>query len=45
MHLAHPDERVRFSDNYLELAPGEERTVVLSHPEVRRAEDVSVRAR
>ena len=33
VHLAHPDERVRFSDNYLELEPGEERTVVLTHPE------------
>ena len=37
VHLAHPDERVRFSDNYLELEPGEERTVVLSHPEARAA--------
>ena len=27
VHLAHPDERIRFSDNYLELMPGEERTV------------------
>jgi beta-mannosidase len=46
VHLAHPDERVRFSDNYLELAPGEERTVVLAHPEAApRPQDVSVRAR
>ena len=46
VHLAHPDERVRFSDNYLELAPGEERTVVLSHPDAApRPQDVSVRAR
>ena len=46
VHLAHPDERVRFSDNYLELEPGEERTVVLSHPEeAPRPQDVSVRAR
>jgi len=46
VHLAHPDERVRFSDNYLELAPGEERTVVLTHPETApRPQDVSVRAR
>jgi hypothetical protein len=43
VHLAHPDERVRFSDNYLELMPGEERTVVLTGA-VRPA-DVSVRAR
>jgi beta-mannosidase len=46
VHLAHPDERVRFSDNYLELEPGEERTVVLTHPETApRPQDVSVRAR
>jgi beta-mannosidase len=41
VHLSHPDERVRFSDNYLELAPGEERTVVLSEA----TDDVSVRSR
>ena len=41
VHLAHPDERVRFSDNYLELLPGEERRVVVSGP----ADDVSVRSR
>jgi beta-mannosidase len=41
VHLAHPDERVRFSDNYLELEPGEERTVELSEA----AEGVSVRSR
>ena len=46
VHLAHPDERVRFSDNYLELEPGEERTVVLTHPDAApRPQDVSVRAR
>jgi beta-mannosidase len=46
VHLAHPDERVRFSDNYLELEPGEERRVVLTHPEAApRPQDVSVRAR
>ena len=44
VHLAHPDERVRFSDNYLELEPGEERTVELSGADV-RPDDVSVRAR
>jgi hypothetical protein len=44
--LAHPGERVRFRDNYLELEPGEERTVVLTHPEVApRPQDVCVRAR
>jgi hypothetical protein len=37
---------VRFSDNYLELEPGEERIVVLTHPEAApRPQDVSVRAR
>jgi len=41
VHLAHPDERVRFSDNYLELEPGEERTIELSEA----AEGVSVRSR
>ena len=46
VHLAHADERVRFSDNYLELEPGEERTVVLTHPEsAPLPQDVSVRAR
>ena len=46
VHLAHPDERVRFSDNYLELEPGEERTVELTHPDAApRPQDVSVRAR
>ena len=46
VHLAHPDERVRFSDNYLELEPGEERTVVLRHAHAApRPQDVSVRAR
>ena len=41
VHLAHPDERVRFSDNYLELMPGEKRTVELNAP----AGAVSVRSR
>ena len=42
VHLARtPDERVRFSDNYLELLPGEERRVVVSGPAI----GVSVRSR
>ena len=46
VHLAHPDERTRFSDNYLELEPAEERTVVLTHPDAApRPQDISVRAR
>ena len=46
VHLVPPDERVRFSDNYLELEPGEERTIVLTHPDAApRPQDVSVRAR
>jgi beta-mannosidase len=46
VHVAVPDEHVRFSDNYLELRAGEERTVVLTSPEAPlRAEDVGVRAR
>ena len=32
-----PTSRVRFSDNYLELEPGEERTVTLASPGVRAA--------
>ena len=41
-----PDGDVRFSDNYLELEPGEERTIVLVGPNgAPRAEDVVVRAR
>lgn len=46
VHLAMPDERVRFSDNYLELEPGEERIVTITHPEAAlRAEDLTVRGR
>jgi beta-mannosidase len=46
VHVAVPDERVRFSDNYVELEPGEERTVVLTSPDgALRPDDVSVRAR
>jgi beta-mannosidase len=46
VHVAVPDERVRYSDNYLELEPGEERTVTLSGPaEALRPQDVTVRSR
>jgi beta-mannosidase len=43
VHVAVTDERVRFSDNYVELEPGEERTIALSGPVA--AQDVSVRWR
>ena len=40
VHVAVPDERARFSDNFVELEPGEERTVA-----VRGADDLTVRTR
>ena len=40
VHLSCPDEDAWFEDNYLELAPGEERTVA-----VRGADDLTVRTR
>jgi beta-mannosidase len=40
-----PNGGARFSDNYLELEPGEERTVSVTAPEGFRAEDVAVRFR
>jgi beta-mannosidase len=32
VHVATPDEHVRYSDDYLELEPGEERTITLASP-------------
>jgi hypothetical protein len=44
--VAVADERVSYSDNYVELEPGEERTLVLtSRDQSLRPEDVSVRWR
>ena len=40
VHLDCPDEDVRFEDNYLELAPGEERVIAVTG-----ASEVHVRAR
>jgi hypothetical protein len=40
-----PDDRARFSDNFVELEPGEERTIALTSPAQLRAQDVTVRAR
>lgn len=40
VHLSCPDEAARFEDDYLELAPGEERTVAVSG-----ADDLTVRSR
>jgi beta-mannosidase len=46
VHVATPDEHVRYSDNYLELEPGEERTITLAAPDGAPAPgDVTVRAR
>jgi beta-mannosidase len=46
VNVATPDERVRHSDNYIELEPGEERTIALAAPGgVLRPEDVTVRSR
>ena len=46
VHVAVPDERVRYSDNYIDLEPGEERTITLTAPAgVLRPEHVSVRSR
>jgi beta-mannosidase len=46
VHVAAPDERTRYSDNYIELEPGEERTITAGIPGgALRPEDVEVRAR
>jgi hypothetical protein len=46
VHVAVTDERVRFSDNYIELEPGEERAITLTGGETApRPEDVTVRSR
>jgi beta-mannosidase len=45
VHVAVPDERVCFSDNFVELEPGEERTLTLTSPVPLRAQDVTVRVR
>jgi beta-mannosidase len=46
VHIAVPDERVSYSDNYVELEPGEERALVLtSRDGPLRVEDISVRSR
>jgi beta-mannosidase len=41
-----PDERVRYSDNFIELEPGEERSIMIRHPDAAlRPEDVTLRWR
>ena len=46
VHVATRDERTRYSDNYIELEPGEERTITASVPDGElRPEDIDVRAR
>jgi beta-mannosidase len=46
VHLIVPDENTRFSDNYLDLEPGETRTIIVTNPKVRLAQDmISVRWR
>jgi beta-mannosidase len=44
VHVATPDEHVRYSDNYLELEPGEERMIILTSS-AGLPGDVTVRAR
>jgi beta-mannosidase len=46
VNVATPDERVRCSDNYIELEPGEERTITLTTPDgTLSPDDVTVRSR
>jgi beta-mannosidase len=46
VHLGLRDERARAGDDYFELQPGEERTVLVTHPDrVLVPDDVAVRAR
>jgi beta-mannosidase len=46
VHLEVPDEATRFSDNYFDLKPGEERTIsVTNEKRALKAEDMKVRWR
>ena len=45
VHLIVPDESVRYSDNYFDLAPGESRAIVVTRPGGRLTPDmVTVRS-
>jgi beta-mannosidase len=46
VHVALPDEHVRYSDNYIDLEAGEERTITLTGPPGSlQAADINVRWR